>query len=398
MLVAGHYDGEIDLQGLRHGHGTYIYPNTHFEYEGQWTRGAKHGHGVLRMSDGSSIEGNCFVDGEIEGLGKRIWQSGQIYTGNFHLGEMDGQGTLQGADGSVFEGEWRKNKRHGQGTLRFADGSVYEGGFQDHGQTGEGMLRLPQGDVFQGQWARGEKQGSGKMTWADGAVYDGQWSRGCFQGSGTFHAGAREDGPPQRSYAGAFEGGRPTVQATAIVWDGLLPLSEGEEEPPPPVEEDPKKKGKAKAAEPAEEEGPAPVRLTASVPSRPFAVKCQDESGEVASYESGRVISATLRRLAQKEVPKGKPKKGEEVPEEPPEVLSEVSIASTPSVGGVATFHDFTLPADTEAGTYDGEYELVFTDGTPEHPLLNFARVADEFGAKIAALVAAAPPPPAEEE
>ena len=57
------YEGERDPKTkLRHGQGTYHYPNKFFTYQGQYWDGIKHGKGVLSLNNGTTIKGE-FVDG-----------------------------------------------------------------------------------------------------------------------------------------------------------------------------------------------------------------------------------------------------------------------------------------------------------------------------------------------
>lgn len=57
--------GDLDpLTKLRHGKGTYQYPNKFFQYDGEWQNGVKQGKGVLYMRDGIKYEGE-FDNGEI---------------------------------------------------------------------------------------------------------------------------------------------------------------------------------------------------------------------------------------------------------------------------------------------------------------------------------------------
>ena len=58
---------------LRHGKGTYAYPNKFFQYDGEWQNGVKQGlfqickkigNGALYMKDGTKYEGD-FNNGEI---------------------------------------------------------------------------------------------------------------------------------------------------------------------------------------------------------------------------------------------------------------------------------------------------------------------------------------------
>lgn len=80
----------------------------------------------------------------------------------------------------------------------------------------------------------------------------------------------------------------------------------------------------------------------------------------------------------------------EEVPK-PPEILSEVDIGSTSSMGGFATFTTLTLPADVSATSYDGEHELAFIDRSPEDQLLPFMTISADSDCPIGIKIDAAP-------
>ena len=67
---------------MRHGQGTYTYPNKYFTYTGSWDNGIKHGKGLFTLGDGSSYEGD-FYEGEITGRGLRRWPDGSTYSGEF---------------------------------------------------------------------------------------------------------------------------------------------------------------------------------------------------------------------------------------------------------------------------------------------------------------------------
>ncbi|GBG68658.1 hypothetical protein CBR_g3199 [Chara braunii] len=92
------------INGLRHGEGSYIFPNRVFRYHGDWQGGQKEGHGVLIVGDLASYEGD-FCGDEITGYGVKTWRgrSAQarecVYSGQFLKGEMHGQGVFWGADG-----------------------------------------------------------------------------------------------------------------------------------------------------------------------------------------------------------------------------------------------------------------------------------------------------------
>ena len=51
------YVGELDPETKkRHGNGTYLYPNSFFQYTGQWNQNIKSGKGMLFMKDGGTFE------------------------------------------------------------------------------------------------------------------------------------------------------------------------------------------------------------------------------------------------------------------------------------------------------------------------------------------------------
>jgi len=117
------YVGDIDPETkLRHGTGTYTYPNTYFQYQGSWSQGVKNSvpdqPSALIMRDGTSITGD-FKDGEITGTGIKHFPDGRVYRGDFLEGEMHGQGRLEynmdlkGEKNNFYEGEFQLNSREG---------------------------------------------------------------------------------------------------------------------------------------------------------------------------------------------------------------------------------------------------------------------------------------------
>ena len=62
------YEGERNLNALRHGQGRMMYADGH-EYEGAWYQGVMHGFGTKVWSNGDSYEGN-WTCGKREGEGR----------------------------------------------------------------------------------------------------------------------------------------------------------------------------------------------------------------------------------------------------------------------------------------------------------------------------------------
>ena len=116
------YTGGTTQAGVRSGTGTYVFPNSFFEYTGEWRDGKRHGQGVMtlgrvRTGDGDSPDAfykGSWVDDEMEGQGERRYANGRVYAGNFRAGEPEGRGKLVSEDGeNVYEGDFMGGMRHG---------------------------------------------------------------------------------------------------------------------------------------------------------------------------------------------------------------------------------------------------------------------------------------------
>lgn len=197
------YHGEY-LNGQRHGHGVYKYPNGFFVYEGNYVHGKKHGNGKLSMKDGSYYEGE-FKNDEIQGHGTRVFANGNSYIGQFETGEMHGLGVMNLANGDVYQGHFSRNQYHGSGTYRFANGDVYIGDFCNHKRTGGGEMAYHNGDRYEGEWINGLRHGEGRTDYANSDWYKGEWENDVFQGSGRLWISQTGI-----TYDGTFDAGKPS--------------------------------------------------------------------------------------------------------------------------------------------------------------------------------------------
>ena len=77
-------------------------------------------------------------------------------------GQIDKQRRLQGLGRTVFqsgnlhEGEYRDDKRHGWGRFIWADGAYYDGMWKDGMRHGQGKFVHGNGDIDEGIWDKGE--------------------------------------------------------------------------------------------------------------------------------------------------------------------------------------------------------------------------------------------------
>ena len=74
------YEGEINLEGKRHGRCAMIWTNGSL-YEGYWKADKMHGHGRLIYGNGSSHYIGQWKYGKKEGIGKEIFSDGTFYDG-----------------------------------------------------------------------------------------------------------------------------------------------------------------------------------------------------------------------------------------------------------------------------------------------------------------------------
>ncbi|XP_077007659.1 MORN repeat-containing protein 1 isoform X2 [Tamandua tetradactyla] len=252
---AGPRSQDLPRRPPRDGYGLYVYRNSFFRYEGEWKGGKKHGHGKLLFKDGSYYEGE-FVDGEIQGQGCRYWaSSGNTYSGQFVLGEPQGLGTMQYKAGGHYEGAFSHGAREGHGLLVEQDGQMYRGAFHSNRKHGHGQMLYQNGDIYEGDWVLDQRQGHGVLRCADGSTYEGQWYRDVQSGQGSLaHCSGLV-------YDGTWINGHPAAQATRIVILGpeVMDVVQG-----------------------------SPITLN---------IQLQQDDGEVAKSESGRVlrVSAGVR-------------------------------------------------------------------------------------------------------
>ena len=155
--LQGSYVGSQNSKAIRDGHGTYLYSNSSFSYEGQYVNGIREGFGRLLLGTPGEepewvLEGT-FQNGEVNGFGRKRWADGSSYEGNFVMGELHGQGRLELVEsrrgscigGLLYEGNFNFGVFDGYGTQCFFDEqsrrrATYEGNFAAHKRHGKGKI------------------------------------------------------------------------------------------------------------------------------------------------------------------------------------------------------------------------------------------------------------------
>jgi hypothetical protein len=131
------YDGEMEA-GKRHGFGFCTWPNCdnsriQSKYQGEWVQDEISGFGQMTYEaghqDSSNIYKGFFKQGVRHGHGTMSWKSGEhagcFYDGEWSDGQMHGHGMYIDAEGGVFEGGFEDGHRSQQGCLADSSGRLH---------------------------------------------------------------------------------------------------------------------------------------------------------------------------------------------------------------------------------------------------------------------------------
>lgn len=140
----GRFEGEF-LNGMRHGKGLHEFRGE--VYQGDWKWDKRHGWGALTLGDGSQVKGE--------------WEAGKPHG---YSCVIDPKGTV------TYEGEFRNGKRHGLGRQIFDSGDMYDGCWKEGRLHDRGVYYFTNGDKLYGMWSQGKYDGIGVFHYADGSV------------------------------------------------------------------------------------------------------------------------------------------------------------------------------------------------------------------------------------
>ncbi|MBP9888749.1 MAG: protein kinase [Leptospiraceae bacterium] len=171
------------------GVGKYVYETGNI-FEGEFRNGKKNGKGEYFIySTKSKYEGN-FLDGEFFGFGTLINYSDNDltkyigrYTGEFKKNKPEGQGAYYFQDGSYFAGEFKDGLPDGKrGIFYTKDHSLYKGDIKlKDGEMlpeGKGLIIFDREKVYIGDFHNGKLHGKGRLIQPDGTVINGNWENG----------------------------------------------------------------------------------------------------------------------------------------------------------------------------------------------------------------------------
>jgi hypothetical protein len=153
--ILEHYARIFDVNGtvyfggfkdrVKHGHGTFI-DKAEQKTEGKWVFGKADGPVSVTNKNGVCIFKGTVINGAREGLGTFV-NTALLYTyvGTFSKDLYEGQGKKTYQNGRMYEGEFYQGQEHGNGALHLIDGRVFHGRFEKGHPKGDGILITDQG-------------------------------------------------------------------------------------------------------------------------------------------------------------------------------------------------------------------------------------------------------------
>eukprot|EP00830_Metopus_es_P020208 TRINITY_DN7913_c0_g1_i1.p1 TRINITY_DN7913_c0_g1~~TRINITY_DN7913_c0_g1_i1.p1 ORF type:complete len:317 (+),score=77.49 TRINITY_DN7913_c0_g1_i1:48-998(+) len=139
--------------------------------------------GIIQYEDGSFFEGH-FVQGKIQGKGRKIYAQLDIYIGDYVNNQAEGKGKYVHPDGSYYDGDWKQDVRDGEGVEVIQGQQIYKGQFKNSVKQGKGVCEFEDKAVYDGDFNNGVFEGKGSITYADGKKYEGDWKEGKKNGTG----------------------------------------------------------------------------------------------------------------------------------------------------------------------------------------------------------------------
>lgn len=167
--TGGKYKGEL-VNGVRSGYGIFMW-DTGDLFVGNWKNGEMD-HGIYCPRDGYYVSNcpNCYyhvgeyVGGEKKGPGTCYDKNGKyIYYGNF---ANDKPKETYPTNGS---------SKYGFSTIEYDNGDYYFGEIYDGSRGGWGMYVWANGDFWYGYWSNGQRNGHGVKVFYDGTTISGTW-------------------------------------------------------------------------------------------------------------------------------------------------------------------------------------------------------------------------------
>ena len=158
----------------------------------------KQRHGLGQLKEPNCIKIGSWKNDIFNGWGRIIYNTGQVFEGNYKNGKLNGKGVYKYKD-TLYVGDFVNNNRHGNGILlnkkfrykgQFNNGKIngygkiifygkkegegeYEGYFKDNNIEGKGIMKWNNGNIYQGEMKNGKMNGFGKFIPKRGIPFQG---------------------------------------------------------------------------------------------------------------------------------------------------------------------------------------------------------------------------------
>jgi len=147
------YKGDF-LNGLRHGIGKDYRKNS--KYEGEFKKDKKCGNGKIVFDSGDIYEGE-FSDNKFNGYGHYIWaKNGHEYKGSYLNGKFHGEGFYRWGKNEYYNGEYVNGVKEGEGEISYADGKKFFVNFTNGKPNGIGMFQDQDGNRCEVEFINGK--------------------------------------------------------------------------------------------------------------------------------------------------------------------------------------------------------------------------------------------------
>lgn len=181
-----HFEGYYS-KGYRHGKGVLTDTIHNIIYEGYWDdhfgKDCLNGEVLEKNLDGEIVFSGIYEDNHREGHGTEKYWDGSIYEGSWKNGLKHGDGALQIPDlNEIYNQTWKKGiLKYGKDIERNQNGDiVFNGEYKNDQRNGYGMERQENGSIFNGYWRKGLKHGNGVLYDSD-KTYNQTWKRGIIK-------------------------------------------------------------------------------------------------------------------------------------------------------------------------------------------------------------------------
>ena len=133
----GTFIGQVNDKDEKNGRGAFILKESQNTIICYWDNNNMKGDGVEYDKDWNIVAEGPYENGNMNGVGMRIFEDGTKYEGLFIEGKMEGEGIYTFKDGSKWDGPSVKGKKEGKGMLTNPDGTKVTVEYKDDKRVGE---------------------------------------------------------------------------------------------------------------------------------------------------------------------------------------------------------------------------------------------------------------------